>query len=232
MYPGSGHPSAPAGVAAANRSHLHLSLEHRLWLMRTAWLEDAWEVILPQEGGLNQLSIEARSKALRPLASEQDGFGPELKLQSSWWDQAVAKVPVKPHLCPDSPPALSLLLSPASGLLGLLCQWITCTGIPTSGFTSRELALRCPQEKWQSPFLSHVHLLFLHCTFHKYQFYICFWINSLYHFPISPDLCESENHSCFTHLSFTPTNCTMSSPVAELISCWTDEWICDFGVCL
>ena len=66
--------------------------------MRTAWLEDAWEVILPQEGGLNQLSIEAGVKQLRPLASEQEGFGSELKLQSSWWDQAVAKVPPKPHL--------------------------------------------------------------------------------------------------------------------------------------
>lgn len=90
--------------------------------MRTAWLEDAWEVILPQEGGLNQLSIEAGVKQLRPLASEQEGFGSELKLQSSWWDRAVAKVPPKPHLCPDSPPPLIPLLLLPSGLLGVLSQ--------------------------------------------------------------------------------------------------------------
>lgn len=85
--------------------------------MGTALMKDAWEVILPPaEGSLNQLLIDMRVKQLSPIAFEWDKYGPGIKLQSSWWDQAEARALLKPDLLHRCSPAFTLLCHPLRGL--------------------------------------------------------------------------------------------------------------------
>lgn len=108
------HHLATAGVAAANCSHLHLSPEPGLWL------KDTWEVILPHRVTLTCDQLIWRKNSSAPLASERDPLVLQLMPHSSRWDQAEAGVLLKPHLCPESAPALSCC---PHSLTGFSCEY-------------------------------------------------------------------------------------------------------------
>lgn len=150
----------------------------------------------------------------------------QLMLYGAQWDQAEAGVLLKSCLCPD------LLLCPAaltaSQVFPVSTPSITCTNIPTSGSASREPALRCSQEKWHSPLLSHIYPFFLQCTFQKEPFYICLQVYSF----LSVSILVMNSVKVGTVLFYLPCNpnsstmpSTMRGRTPKLSERWMHVWL-------